>query len=298
VIPNITGSNEETLVANGLSSTTWSFNLAIGAAIGGLLAAAFGRNFVLIVNSISFIVSGLLLRRMHLREPHLECLPPLRVGELFDFSPIAEGIRYVRRDPRLLATLFVKAGLGFMGANWVLLPIFGERIYPVSIGSLDPKSAGMLGMSLLMGCRGIGALLGPIVAARWSGHDEERFRQGIIAGFVIGGIGYLTLGFSGSLLGACAAVVIAHSGGSTCWVFSTTLLHLHTDDRFRGRVFAAEFAFNMLTMSASTYAAGLLADAGLSVYTLSQFTGLLVLIPGVAWAFAQRLWRDEAKVAA
>jgi MFS family permease len=297
VIPHITRSDEEMLVANGLSSTTWSFNLAVGSAIGGLLAAAFGRNTVFIVNALSFVVSGLVLRGMKFHEPHLRNVPAFRARDLFDFSPIAEGIRYVRRDPRLLATMLVKAGIGFMGTNWVLLPIFGERIYPVHLGSLDPKSAGMLGMSLLMGCRGIGALLGPIVASRWSGHDLRRFRLGIVAGFVTGGIGYVLLGLSGSLLGACVGLVIAHSGGSTCWVFSTTLLQLQTEDRFRGRVFSAEFAFNMLIMSVATFTAGLLADKGVSVYTLAQMTGLAVLVPGVLWAIAQRLWRGSTVAA-
>lgn len=291
VIPNITSSKEETLVANALSSTTWSFNLAVGSAIGGLLAALFGRNFVFVVNALSFIVSAMVLRSMRFREPHLDNLAPFRLRDLFDYSPIAEGVRYVRQDPRLLATMFVKSGLGFMGTNWVLLPVFGERIYPLHVGGLDPRSAGMLGMSLLMGCRGIGALLGPLVATRWSGHDERRYRIGIVLGFVTGGIGYLLLGWSGSLIGACLAVVLAHSGGSTTWVFSTTLLQSHTDDRFRGRVFSAEFAFNMLTLSLTTYSAGLLADHGVSVYTLATITGMMVLVPGILWAIAQRLWR-------
>ena len=38
---------------------------------------------------------------------------------------------------------------------------------------------------------------------------------------------------------------LAHSGGSIAWVFSTTLLQKYTDDKFRGRVFSAEFAFMM-----------------------------------------------------
>ena len=291
VIPNVSRSSEETLVANGLSSVTWSFNLAVGSAIGGVLAAMFGRNVVFGVNALSFVASALVLRGMNFREPHVEDRPPFQLRDLFDFSPIAEGIRYVRRDSRLFATMFVKSGLGFMGTNWVLLPIFGERIYPVHLWGLDPKSAGMLGMSLLMGCRGVGALLGPIMAARWSGHDQRRYRLGIVFGFLTGALGYTLLGWSGSLPGACLAVMLAHSGGSTTWVFSTTLLQLQTDDRFRGRVFSAEFAFNMLTLSLTTYTAGLLSDQGVSVYTLARLTGLLVLIPGILWAMALRLWR-------
>jgi MFS family permease len=291
VIPNITSSQEETLVANALSSTTWSFNLAVGSAVGGVIAALFGRNVVFVVNAVSFIVSALVLRGMRFHEPHVDALPPFRLRHLFDYSPILEGIRYVRREPRLLATMFVKSGLGFMGTNWVLLPVFGERIYPVHVGGLDPRSAGMLGMSLLMGCRGVGALLGPLIATRWSGHNQARYRVGIVLGFVTGGVGYLLLGWSGSLLGACLAVVFAHSGGSTTWVFSTTLLQLQTDDRFRGRVFSAEFAFHMLVLSVTTYTAGLLADRGVSVYTLATATGVLVLIPGVLWAAALKVWR-------
>jgi MFS family permease len=291
VIPNVTRDEEETLVANGLASTTWSFNLAIGSAIGGILAAIFGRNFVFVLNSLSFVASAVLLRGMNFRERHLDNIPSFRFRHLFDFSPIAEGIHYVRQDPRLFATIFVKSGLGFMGTNWVLLPIFGERIYPVHVWGLDPKSAGMLGMSLLMGCRGIGALLGPIVAARWTGNSQRRYRLGIVFGFLTGAAGYALLGWSGSLAGACMAVVLAHSGGSTTWVFSSTLLQLQTDDRFRGRVFSAEFAFNMLTLSLTTYTAGLLVDQHVSVYALARITGLLVLIPGILWAIALRLCR-------
>src|SRR5688572_3119296 len=53
VIPNLTSSSRETLVANAMSATTWSFTLAAGSAIGGMLAAAFGRNTVFVLNALS-----------------------------------------------------------------------------------------------------------------------------------------------------------------------------------------------------------------------------------------------------
>jgi len=167
-------------------------------------------------------------------------------------------VRYVARDPRLFATLFVKMGIGLMGANWILLPIFGERVFPVSIQGLDPAASGMLGMSLLMGCRGIGALLGPMVAGSIAGQDQRRFRLGILVGFFLGSFGYIALSAAPTLPLACAAIVLAHSGGSMVWVFSTTLLQGQTEDRFRGRVFSAEAAFNMMTLSAMSYSVGML----------------------------------------
>ena len=75
------------------------------------------------------------------------------------------------------------------------------------------------------------------------------------------------------------------------WVFSTTLLQIHTDDKFRGRVFSAEFAFSMFTLSIVSYSAGVLADRGVSVHTLAIWTGLIILIPAILWALALRLWR-------
>src|ERR1044072_8244274 len=49
VIPNIVP-REEIVLANTLSSTTWSLNLVLGASIGGVVAALFGRNWVFGLN--------------------------------------------------------------------------------------------------------------------------------------------------------------------------------------------------------------------------------------------------------
>lgn len=290
-IPNITR-GDELLVANALSSTTWSVNLAIGSGIGGLVAAFLGRDAVFVLNALSFLVSAALIRGMSFRETHVTEAHPLRTQDLADFSPILEGARYIGKDRRLLATLLVKGGLGLMGTNWVLLPIFGERIFPVSLGGLDLQRAGMLGMSFLMGARGIGALLGPLIGGYWSGQRESRLRLGILVGFYAGAIGYLGLSGAPSLWAACLAVIVAHAGGSTIWVFSTTLLQSQAEDRFRGRVFSADFGLLSLTNSFVSYVAGTSIDLGVGVRTLTALTGLVSVLPAGLWAFALRLWRE------
>jgi MFS family permease len=283
VIPNITRSSE-VVIANALSSTTWSFNFAMGFAVGGVLAAYFGRDTVFVLNALSFVLSALLIRRMKFVEPHAENLPPLGAGDLFNFSPIREGIRYVWKDQRLKTTIFVKAGNGLMGANWVLLPILGQRIFAVSREGWTASQAGMLGMSLLMACRGLGAIIGPILSGYWAGGRERRMRWGILFSFLAGAAGYLILGNAPSLAAACAGIVLAHAGGATLWVFSSTLLQLQTEDRFRGRVFSAEWAFAVVTMSASSYAAGTLIDHSVAAPVVASWTGLAVLIPAALWA--------------
>src|SRR5258708_30159101 len=57
VIPNI-ATERELVAANTLSSTTWSFNFAMGFAVGGVIAVYLGRG-VFILNSLSFVLSAL-----------------------------------------------------------------------------------------------------------------------------------------------------------------------------------------------------------------------------------------------
>jgi len=287
-IPNI-AEGEDVVVANALSSATWSMNFAVGFALGGIVAAHWGRDTVFVLNSLSFVVSALCIRGMKFAEPHAS-LGPITVRELANFSPIREGVEYVWRDRRLRTTIFVKAGLGLMGDNWVLLPILGERVFPVHRAGFSSRQSGMLGMSVLMAARGFGAFAGPILAGRWAGGSLRRTRLGILFGFLFAGAGYVALSGCGNIWLACAALAVAHGGQSMLWVFSSTLLQLQTEDRFRGRVFSAEFAFSVITMSASSYTAGVLIDRGFATRFIAGCTGLAMLLPALLWACALRRW--------
>ena len=284
-IPNIVP-EDQVLAANALASITWSFCLAAGASLGGLVAVWLGRDAVFVLNAVSFLASAWLIRRMDFAEPHAEGLPPLHVRELVDFKPVLEGMRYLRSDPRLFATVFVKGGIGLLGANNVLLPILGERVFPVKLGGLDHARGAMLGMSMLMGARGAGALLGPLVAVRWAREHQSRLRRGIFFGFLLAAAGYAVLGTSTSLPVAILAVIVAHGGSSTNWVFSSTLLQIYTEDRFRGRVFSADFGLCMIGISASSYAAGVAIDLGVPARTFAVLIGCIMVVPAAAWAFA------------
>ena len=287
VIPNIVP-EEQVLAANALASVTWSFCLAAGASLGGVVAVLLGRDAVFVLNAVSFLASAWLIRRMQFAEPHTAGLPGLRTRDLVDFTPILEGVRYIRADARLFATVFVKFGVGLLGANNVLLPILGQRVFPVKVGGLDSARGAMLGMSLLMGARGAGALVGPLISGWWAGEHHSRLRSGILAGFLAAAAGYVCLGKSASLGLAILAVMVGHGGSSTNWVFSTTLLQFYTGDRFRGRVFAADLGLCMLGISASSYLAGVALDMGVTARAFAVGMGGVMLVPAAAWAAAIR----------
>ncbi len=290
VLPNIVR-KDDVIVANTLSSTTWSFNLAIGSTVGGLVAALLGRDAVFVLNSLSFITSALLIRRMKFTETHAEVHGTLHVRELFNYSPVLEGIRYMFHDLRLTAMVMAKSGTGLLGVSWVVFPIMGERTFNISHYGIAPARAALISMSILMGARGVGALIGPLVAAKWAGRSEPRLRRGIALGFLLGAIGYMVLTGAPNIWIAAALITLAHSGTSNVWVFSSTLLQLNTDDRFRGRVFAAELSLTMLVLATVSYVAGFVLDRGISPRALVFGTGACMLVPFAAWSIAQRFWR-------
>lgn len=291
VIPNI-APEQDVIVANTLSSATWSFNLAIGSLLGGLVAAVLGRDAVFVINALSFLVSAMFIRGMRFDEPHVTH-SRLSPRELFDYSPMLEGLRYITHDRRLLAMVTLRGGAGIMGASWVLFPVFGQRVLSVpSFGGHHDYA--LIGMSLLLGGRGAGALIGPLIATHFAGLNQARLRIGILIGFMLGGIGYGLLGIAPTIWVACAVIVVAHIGGSIVWVFSTTLLHLNTDDRFRGRVFAADFGIAMAVIAISAWTAGQAIDRSVSPRIVASATGAAMLVPTVVWSFALRMWRDKS----
>src|SRR5579871_6522306 len=130
VIPSIADAGE-VIVANTLSSATWSVNLMAGAALGGLVAAFLGRDVAFIINALSFLASALLISGMRFHEPHADAAAPLRPRDLMDFSPVLEGIRYIRSHRTLLPAVFAKAGELMVGPSWVIFTVLGAHDFAV-----------------------------------------------------------------------------------------------------------------------------------------------------------------------
>lgn len=290
VVPNIT-SKEELLSANALTAATWSFNFAVGSALGGFVAALASRNTVFVLNSLSFVLSAILITRMRFHEPHIGNQAPLRLSDLADFTPIVEGMKYVLRDVRLAVTMLVKAGLSVMGTNWVIIPILGERTFPVSVAGFNAEQASTLGMSILMAARGAGAVFGALGSSSVAGSSQPRLRRSIFAGFLLSAAGYLALAGAPNIWLACLTLIVAHAGGSIIWTASATLMMEQTEDRFRGRVFSAEFALSMGTLAAVSYAGAYLLDHHMTVRMLCLWTGVGLLVPAFVWAQLQYLWK-------
>lgn len=191
----------------------------------------------------------------------------------------------------LLPAVFAKAGELMIGPSWVIFTVLGEREFAVHWRNISPTRGAMLGMSILLGGRGLGALFGPVISSHWAGRSDRKLQLGIFFGYLVTALGYTILGGAPTVWLACACAMLAHMGGSTVWVFSTTLLQLHTEDRFRGRVFAADLGFSMLTIAIGAYVCGRLLDWGISARAVATGTGLIMLLPAALWALVMKMNR-------
>jgi MFS family permease len=289
LLPNLTRP-AELLPANALSSATWSFALTIGAALGGAVTALLGRDVAFVVNSLSFFGSALLLQRIRVVEHHAVAPPPEPAHEPGHPSlrSLRGGAEYFRQNPKVTVVVLAKMGLGWVGGILLLLAVFGEQIFPL-------HGRGALAMGLLYAARGAGAGIGPMIGDHVTRGIENRMWRSISISFFIMGASYLLFSGAPNLPLAALAVFVAHMGGSNIWVISTTLIQMHVDDRFRGRVFAVDFGLNMLAAAASNYVMGLGLDRwGLSARQLAAGLGAVLLIPALLWLPAQAKWGKES----
>jgi MFS family permease len=244
-LPNLVDERDLS-VANALSGSLWGTMLAVGGALGGVVAGVFGTDAAIVIDSVSFLLSALLILRIHAsfaeaRASHER--PSLS-------QDTVETVRYARKDHRVLALLAVKFGWGVAGGVLVLLPLL----------ALGEFKAGDIGLGLLMAARGVGALIGPFIGRALAGPQDRRLFGAIGGALATFGFGYALLGLAPALIYAMGAVLVAHTGGGAQWTLSSYGLQRVVPDRIRGRIFAVDGMLVTLTFGASSILTGWLAD--------------------------------------
>jgi MFS family permease len=284
-IPSIVAPRE-LVAANTISSATWSAMLTLGAAAGGLITGWVGTDAAFVLDSLTYLLSAALIMSVRFPRRAQREKKRLTVGSALGLTQTLEGMRYVKKRPRVLALLMVKPAWGLGGGILALLAVFGEKIFPVG------RSAAT-GIGVLYAARGIGTAIGPFAARRFGGETRQHMQRAIGISFIIGGLFYIAFGSATNFALAILVLAIAHTGGSILWVFSTVLLQQTVEDDFRGRVFAAELALLTLTMAASNYVTGELLDRfQLSPRAVTIGIGVFFLFPGLAWFITMRWWDD------
>jgi MFS family permease len=267
-LPNLVDA-ADLATANALTGSLWGTMLAVGAALGGIVAAALGRDAAIAIDALSFAASGLLIASVHRPFSERRGTEEKHPGVI---EATLETVSYAGKDHRVLALLAVKAGFGLGAGVLVLISVFAKEVF----------GGGALAIGLLMASRGVGALVGPFVGRAALGEGDRRLFAVIGAALGVFGVGYAALGFAPTLIVAMPFVAFAHLGGGAQWTLSSYGLQRIVPDRIRGRIFAFDGALITLTFGVSSVLTGLLA-AWFGARPVATGLGLIGIAYAVVW---------------
>lgn len=278
-LPNVV-SNEHLATANALDAASWSTALCLGAMMGGIVVEYYGTDAAFIIDSITFLLSAILLAPLTIPQSFDEDLD----GSLFSTAVlnIRKGWRRIVKETRLLRIVFAKASWNIAGGGLagVFLVVAGSDVDGFGIA---------LGFGLFFFARGIGTGTGPILARKFLTNEEKwPLLVGVlvmISGFFYFFVGY-TLGVNIWL--TVALIMLAHSASGANWVLSTILTQMWVEDEIRGRVFSIDMLIMSLAFSLSSACAGyLLENEYLNLQFGFQSFAILMMFSGLIFT----LWK-------
>jgi len=245
-VPNLVDNDDDLRKTNALFGSTWGTMLAVGAALGGVFAAVFGRNAAFIANAVSFIVAALLFAGVR-RPMQSERTQNSNKGRVRPIADMKEAINVAKKDPVILALLCSKMTFA-VGAGIVSqLAVLASNVFNV----------GDSGRGLLIGVRGIGSGLGPILGARIAGRDMAKLLK--VCGYagLVFAVCYVGAALSPFIGMAAVFIALAHLSGGAQWTLSTLGLQMEAPDHVRGRVMAGDMAMVNTMIGFTSILAGL-----------------------------------------
>ncbi len=248
VVPNLVPP-QQLARAQALMGAVWGSMLLVGAGLGGIVAELLGIQAAFAINAASFALSAWLITGI--RTPMQEASLEERRARSSK-GQFREVLRYVRTDRIVKRFVLAKVGVSCANGTVGLLPTFAaERFAGTNIAT-----------GLLFAARGLGALIGPLIA-RWIAGPAPRARV-IVLVCGASSMLYISIYALIPLIWwfplALGAVMVAHLGGGAQWTMSTYGLQVMTPDALRGRVMSLDYGIATLAIGLSAVIAGVLAD--------------------------------------
>ena len=243
-VPNLVDP-QDLPVAIRATSSLWGIMLAVGAAAGALFTHQFGRDASFVANAVSFVLAAASIALIKRRTDATNGASRRPIHPIRDSR---EAMAYAKGDPAMLALLFAKGGVGLAGGVVVLLTTL----------AVERFRSGDTGVGILLAARGIGVVLGPLWAKRYTSDSSSTVMKVCAFASVIYGMSYIGIALSPMLWLAAIGALVAHLGGGTQWALSLFALQARASDEFRGRVLAADMALVTLASTVSYFVAALL----------------------------------------
>ena len=153
IFPELVSKKEDLQPALALNGIEFNLARAVGPGLAGVIIAVVGIGTAFVLNAVSFlgVIAVIAGWKRHAKKSELP-------AETLGGATVA-AVRYVRYSPAIRTLLF-RSGfvIFFASALWALLPPIAKRL-----------SDSSLGYGLLLGCFGVGAVIGAVVLQRARG---------------------------------------------------------------------------------------------------------------------------------
>jgi MFS family permease len=225
VIPTIT-TDEQRLAANSVAWSTGRLVQILASAVAGGLIAFLGTRVAFGLNAVTFLVSALLIARLHIPAHAGQLAEQMKRGLRRFFTDARSGLAFARGDSFVSRLLLVQALASFAtGATGAMLVVLAEEHL-----QLPPA-----GFAWLIGAIGAGALVGPLIPNVLA--TDYRDARWLFVPYVIRGIGDVLLAIVASLPAALGILFVYGLNTSTGMVVFSSTVQGVVPDRVRGRVF-------------------------------------------------------------
>jgi MFS family permease len=259
---------DEIVAANSIYMTTLYGALILGYGIAGPILSLIGSNWLFAIIALSYLISAILISSMSnfdLKET-TKGLSVINLARGLDsvWDSTKEGIKYIF-STKTISQPMIKLAVGWamLGSFIVLMPGFAEQAVGISA-----KMAGII----LIAPAGIGMLFASYLLEK---HKQWNKNKLITSGFEICGITLLVLSLyslysfvSWSIMIAVILMIILGLSAAFVYISSQTLLHLHSSEHMRGRVFGVSAMFINLALGLPALFIGGIADLTSPVFTL------------------------------
>jgi len=254
------------VLGRALSLGTASFHAAsvVGPAVGGVLLARAGAEWVYVVDGVSYfaVVGTCLLMRFR--------SAPANVRP--SFAAVLEGIAFLRRTPVLRSTMMLDFFATFLAGATQLFPIFAGDLFdvgPEGLGMLfAAPSIGAGAMAILLAVRSPPKRAGAWILGSVAVYGAAMAGFGLVPWFWVG-VGLLALAGAADTISA---------------VLRQVLRQVLTPDELRGRLSSLQMIFFMGGPQLGEMEAGLVASAwNVRGAVWSGGVGAVVLTAYYAW---------------
>ena len=284
---------EELVLANTLSSITWSVMLATGAVAGGVVAALLGTQAAHVVAAITFTLSAVLITRIRVHPEYAQAEEDITAAGADSGKGFIDGLRYIARYPSTLAVLLVKTGQS-LGNVDALMTIYAATLFVMGDDRTTP-------LSIMYAAFGLGSVTGPLLLNRFHDGSVRMMRRLIIVGYGLVTLGWFVMGGAATLPLVSLALMLRAMGSSANWTYSSVIIQKSVANRFLGRMFALDMSGFQLASAISILITGLLVDSigAENVRQVVALMGTISLVPLVLWGLiVPRLEHREARAGA